>query len=140
MDQIMSDRIAPTAIRLAFLWTSLMFLYIYNDYFMLYMPGEISGMEAGRIGPLGAASEPVMVGVSLMLATPALMIALSVLLPRQVARVANVTFGAAYTIIEILTLSSPHLFYKIVVGMEIVCTLGIIVLALRWPKQAAHEV
>lgn len=126
--------IAPNAIKLAFMWTSLMFLYIYNDYFMLYMPGEIEAMQAGRIGPLGAATETVMVGVSTMLAIPALMIGLSVLLPRQISRWLNVVFGVVYTAIEALTLTSPHLFYKIVVALEIAVTLGIVALALRWSK------
>jgi len=124
--------IAPNAIKLAFMWTSLMFLYIYNDYFMLYMPGEIEAMQAGRIGPLGAATETVMVGVSTMLAIPAMMIGLSVLLPTQISKWLNVVFGVVYTAIEVLTLTSPHLFYKIVVALEITVTLGIVVLAWRW--------
>ena len=129
----MSGSLAPTAIRLALLWTSLMFLFIYNDYFMLYMPGEIAGMQAGRIGPLGEATVPVMVGVSLMLAIPALMIGLCVLIPRQICRWLNV--GVA---IELITLTSPHLFYKIVVALEIVVTVGIVAMALRWPKDAGQ--
>lgn len=127
---------ATTAIKLALSWTSLMFLYIYNDYFMLYMPGQIEGMAAGRLGPLGVATEPVMVGVSLMLAIAALMIALSVLLPGQISRWLNVVLGAAYTAIEVLTLTSPYLFYKIVVVLEIIITLGIVAIAWRWPKES----
>lgn len=128
----MPNAIAPTAIKLALMWTSLMFLYIYNDYFMLYMPGEIEGMQAGRIGPLGAATDQVMVGVSIMLAIPALMIALSVLLPRRWSRWLNVGFAVVYTLIEVLTLTSPHLFYRIVVVLEIIMSLAILALALRW--------
>jgi hypothetical protein len=116
------------------MWASLMFLYIYDDYFMLYMPGEIEAMLAGRIGPLGAATETVMVGVSTMLAIPALMIGLSVLLPSQISRWLNVVFGLVYTAIEALTLTSPHLFYKIVVALEIAASVGIVALALLWPK------
>lgn len=127
---------ATTAIKLALMWTSLMFLYIYNDYFMLYMPGQIEGMAAGRLGPLGAATESVMVGVSLMLTITALMIALSVLLPSQISRWLNVVLGAAYTAIEVLTLTSPYLFYKIVVVLEILLTLGIVAIAWRWPRES----
>ena len=126
------DNAIATPIKLSLLWTSLMFLYIYNDYFMLYMPGEIAGMQAGRIGPFGQASEAVMVGLSLMLAIPALMIALSSLAARPFSRWLNVALGAAFTGIEILTLTSPHLFYKIVVGLEIATSMTIVILALRW--------
>lgn len=125
---------APTPLKLALLWATLMFLYIYNDYFSLYRPGEIAGMMAGRIGPLGEATEGVLVGVSLMLAIPALMIALSVLLPAAASRWLNVGFGAIYTVIEALTLTADALFYRIVVVMEIAVTLTIVTLALRWPR------
>jgi hypothetical protein len=125
---------APTPLKLALLWTTLMFLYIYNDYFSLYRPGEIEGMMAGRIGPLGEATEGVLVGVSLMLAIPALMIALSVLLPAPASRWLNAGFGAIYTAIQALTLTGDALFYRIVVVMEIAVTLTIVTLALRWPK------
>ncbi len=65
---------APTKVRLALLWTSLTFLYINNDYFSLYTPGTIADMTAGRLGTLGQASAGVLVGVSMMLAIPALLI------------------------------------------------------------------
>jgi hypothetical protein len=35
-------------LKLAALWTSLMFLIIYLDYFHLYMPGSIEGILAGK--------------------------------------------------------------------------------------------
>ena len=79
-----------------------------------------------------------MVGVSLMLAIPALMIGLSVLLPGQISRWLNVAVGVAYTAIELLTLSSPHLFYKIIVLLEIAATLGIVVMAWRGLKETGR--
>ena len=36
-------------LKLAALWASFMFLYIYVDYFALYMPGKIEGILAGKI-------------------------------------------------------------------------------------------
>jgi len=61
---------APINLKLATLWASLMFLYIYNDYFSRYTPGTIAEMSAGRLGPLGPASPGVLAGVSIMLAVP----------------------------------------------------------------------
>ena len=34
--------------KLAALWTSFMFLYIYVDYFHLYMPGTLEDLLAGK--------------------------------------------------------------------------------------------
>ena len=126
----------PTNIKLSLLWTALMFLYIYNDYFSMYMPGSIEDMLAGRMGPLGEATETIMVAVSLMLAIPALMIYLSAALPPAASRVLNIILGLAYTVVQILTFFGSALFYQIVVGLEVAVTLLIVWTALTWPKEA----
>jgi hypothetical protein len=133
----LEDRRAGPKLTLALLWTSLMFLYIYNDYFSLYLPGTIEGMSAGRIGPLGEATELVLVAVSLLLAIPALMIFLSVSLPAPISRWLNVVMGLAYSVVEVLTFAGPALFYQIVVALEIVLTVIIVWTALRWPRSGA---
>ena len=126
----------PTNVKLSLLWTALMFLYIYNDYFSMYMPGSIEDMLAGRMGPLGEATETIMVAVSLMLAIPALMIYLSAALPPAASRVLNIILGLAYTVVQILTFFGSALFYQIVVGLEVAVTLLIVWTALTWPKEA----
>ncbi|MEM6745986.1 MAG: DUF6326 family protein [Pseudomonadota bacterium] len=126
-----------TPIHLALLWAALMGLYIYNDYFMLYMPGTLDDMSSSTMGPLGPATDQVMVGVSLLLAIPALMIYLSVGLPAVLSKWLNVLFGVAYTAVEALTFVGSPLFYQIVVALEIAVTALIVVTALRWPKTDA---
>ena len=125
---------APTKLKLALLWVSLMFLYIYNDYFSLYTPGTIAAMTAGRLGPIGQASAGTLAALSIMLAIPALMIFLSVSLPPIVSRWINVILGVAYTAIEALTYPHSALFYRIVVVLEITLTVLIVWYALRWPR------
>ncbi len=80
------------------------------------------------------ATETVKAGVSLMLAIPARMIALSVILAPPLSRRLTIIFGLAYTGIEVMTLTSPHLFYKVVVVSEVFTSLAIVALAARWPK------
>jgi hypothetical protein len=127
---------APTSVKIALLWTSLMFLYIYNDYFSMYTHGTIEDMVAGRLGPLGEATEAVLVGVAIMLAIPALMIFMSVAIWPPASRWLNIILGLAYTAIEALTLPGSPLFYQIVVVLEIALTALIVWHALRWPKHA----
>ncbi len=129
----------PVNFKLALLWASLMFLYIYNDYFSMYLPGTIEGMDAGKMGPLGDATELVLVSVSILLAVPALMIFLSAALPPTFSRWLNVFLGLVYTVIEVLTLFGSALFYQIVVVLEIAVTLLIVWYAVRWPKQAEAD-
>lgn len=129
----------PVNIKLALLWASLMFLYIYNDYFSMYLAGTIEGMSAGQMGPLGEATESVLVGVSILLAIPALMIFLSASLRPTYSRWLNILLGLAYTIVEVMTFLGSALFYQIVVGLEISLTTLIVWYAVRWPDQATAE-
>ena len=132
----LEDLKTPTGVKLALLWASVMFLYIYNDYFSLYTPGTVDGMAKGSLGPLGHATDSVLVGLAVMLAVPSLMIFLSAGLVPQVSRWLNVGLGLVYTAIEVLTLFGSPLFYEIVVIVEIVLTATIVAYALRWPRHA----
>ncbi len=40
-------------LKMSALWSSVMFCYIYADYFGLYVPGSLQRMLAGKMGPLG---------------------------------------------------------------------------------------
>lgn len=128
-----------TEIKLSLMWASLMSLYIYNDYFSMYLPGSIEDMSAGRMGPLGEATDAILVSVSLMLAIPALMIFLSAALAPTASRWLNILFGLAYTIIEALTFFGSALFFQIVVALEVVVTAMIVWIALRWPKEQSSR-
>ncbi|HEX7679119.1 MAG TPA: hypothetical protein VF713_13395, partial [Thermoanaerobaculia bacterium] len=46
-------------IKLSALWASVMFCYIYADYFGLYVPGALQKMLNGRMGPLGPTTQGV---------------------------------------------------------------------------------
>ena len=113
-----------------------MFLYIYNDYFSLYTPGTVGSMAKGDLGPMGHATDGVLVGLAILLAVPSLMIFLSAGLNPRISRWLNVALGLAYTGIEGLTLLGSPLFYRIIVLAEIALTLLIVFYALRWPTRA----
>lgn len=76
---------APVRIRLAALWASLTFCYLYGDYFGLYRPGKLQGMLDGA-GPVGPASQGSLLFVAALLMIPGLMVALSILLPWRATR------------------------------------------------------
>lgn len=64
-------------IKLAVLWTTLMFLYIYADYFRLMTPEKLERMMNLQT-PIGPTSPGILVIFSVILIVPALMIFLSV--------------------------------------------------------------
>lgn len=130
----LEDRKLPVRAVLAALWASTMFCYLYCDYFELYTPGKLRGMLEGRMGS-GPATQGVLAGVSLMMAIPSLMVALSLLLPAGLCRWANLLFGAAFTaLMTMLALQTPWLFYRGFAVLEAALTATIVVQAWRWPR------
>lgn len=129
------DKGVDRRIKLAALWTSVMFCYLYADFFGLFWPGQLATMNKGIIPPFGQATDGVLVFVSAMMAIPSLMIALSVLLPRRVARPINIAAGLLYSaIISVTMWTSAHFIFFGVI--EIALTLTVVVLAWRWPAAA----
>ncbi len=130
---------APTKIKLAALWASTMFCYAYGDYFGLYVTGTLADINRGIMGPLGQATPGVLIGVSLMMAIPSLMVTLSLLLPARICRWTCVILGIVYTGIMAVSLPGSELFYKMLGIIEIGLTLTITVVAFRWPGGVGHE-
>lgn len=132
----LQDVTIPVKLKLSALWASVMFCYIYADYFGLYVPGALSEMLAGRIGPLGPVTQQVLLGTSLVLAIPSVMIFLSVALTPTLNRWLNITCGVIYTLIILVTMWRWAFF--IVYGVIEVALTGLIVrYAWTWPKQEA---
>jgi Family of unknown function (DUF6326) len=117
------------------LWSSVMFFYIYGDYFELYQPGKLQQMIAGRM-PFGAISQGVLMGMAAVMVIPSLMPFLSLVLPAGVNRWANILFGAVYTLIMILAIRGGWHFYVSFGLIEITLTLLIVWYAWTWSKQS----
>ena len=127
-----------TRIKLAALWASVMFCYIYADFFGLFSPGQLAAMNQGMIPPLGRSSDGVMIFVSAMMAIPSVMIFLSVVLPARPSRLLNIVVGTLYTgIIGITMWSGAHfIFYGVI---EIALTLTAVFLAWTWPREGGDR-
>ena len=130
---------APAKVKLAALWASTMFCYIYGDYFGLYVAGTLADMNHGIMGPLGRATPAVLTSVSLMMAVPSLMVALSLLLPARICRWACIVLGLFYTAIMAVSLPSSEPFYKVLAAIEMVLTLAITLVAARWPREVRRD-
>ena len=123
-------------LKISAIWASVMFCYIYADYFGLYVPGALQGMLAGKMGPLGPTTQGVLVGTSVMMAIPSVMIFLSLALKANVSRWLNVVFGVIYTVIILITMWN-WAFYIFWGVIEIVLTGLVVWYAWTWPTQQA---
>ena len=123
-------------IKLAFLWSSVTFLYIYGDYFELYVPMKIAGIIDGT----SMLDSPIKLFLaSLLLAIPAFMICLSILLKPLSNKWLNIVFGIFFTAIMLLiavtSISEWRAFYVFYAIVESLITALITWTAFNWPKQ-----
>ncbi len=99
--------------KLAALWASFMFLYIYVDYFHLYMPGMLSDLLAGKVFTFDI-SQTFLFIVMILVAIPAFMIFLSVALPNRINRWVNPIVAAIYIPYMLFNLVGeawPHMYF-----------------------------
>ncbi|RCR66151.1 DUF6326 family protein [Larkinella punicea] len=121
-------------LKLATLWTSLMFLLIYLDYFHLYMPSKIEDILKGRVFEFDITKVFLLAALSLV-TIPALMIFLSVALPAKVNRWANIITAAVNIPFILFNLAGEawiHMVFGAVVEVVLLCL--IIRYAWKWPR------
>ena len=126
-------------IKLSALWASVMFCYIYADYFGLWKPGTLQEMLSGKMGPLGPTTQRILLGTSIMMAIPSVMVFLSLVLTPRLSRWLNVIFGVIYTLIILLTIPGEWVFYVFFAVVEMVLTLFIVWYAWTWPKAISKQ-
>lgn len=119
-------------LKLAALWAGLMFLYIYVDYFALYMPGKIEDILKGRVFVFDITQGFLLAALASM-TIPALMIYLSVALPAKVNRWANLiiaTLYIPYTLFNLAGEAWMHMLFAAAVEVVLLCK--IIRYAWKW--------
>ncbi len=127
-----------TKTKLSVLWTSVTLCYLYGDYFELYVPQKIEGLINGE----NLLDNPTkLFGASVLLAIPALMVMLSLLLKPKISRWLNIIFGIFFTGIMVLiactNTKSWYTFYVFLAIVESLVTLQIVWYAWKWPKQVS---
>ena len=124
-------------LKLAALWASFMFLYIYVDYFHLFMPGSLEDLLAGKVFVFEITQAFLLAGLA-SVTIPALMIFLSVALSAKVNRWTNIIVATVYIPFTLFNLAGEawmHMVFGAVV--EVVLLLLIIRYSWKWPKQQA---
>lgn len=124
-------------LKLAALWTSLMFLIIYLDYFHLYMPGSLKDLIAGKVFVFDITQGFLLIALAIV-AIPALMIFLSVALPPKVNRWINIIIAAVNIPLILFNLAGEAWLHMVVGAVvEVVLLCLIIRYAWKWPRVGA---
>ena len=122
-------------IKLSALWASVTLCYLYGDYFELYVPGKVEGLLNGK----NLLNNPTnLFAATLVLAIPALMVCLSVILKPAISKWLNIIVAIFFTAIMVLiaftSISPWRTFYVFLAIVESVITSLIVWYAFKWPK------
>ena len=121
-------------LKLATLWASFMFLYIYVDYFHLYMPGSIKDILAGKVFVFDISYIFLLIAM-INVTIPTLMIFLSVALPAKVNRWTNIivaTVFIPYMLFNLVGEAWVHMYFA--AAIEVVLLGLIIRYAWKWTR------
>ena len=126
-------------IKLAALWTSVVFCYLYGDYFELYVPEKVNSLLTGE----NILDSPTKLLIaSIVLAIPSIMIALSIILKPKINRILNIVFGTLFTLMMVLiainSLTAWYSFYVFLAILESLITFLIVVYAWKWPRKISE--
>ncbi len=122
--------------KLSALWATVTFCYLYGDYFELYVPGQTEGLVNG----MNLLNSPVkLFASSVLLAIPALMVFLSLVLKPLLNKRLNIVLGIFFTaimvLLGILSIEPWRAFYVFLAILESIITSTIVWYAIKWPRQ-----
>ena len=121
-------------LKLATLWASFMFLYIYVDYFHLYMPGSLKDILVGKVFVFDISYVFLLIAM-VFVTIPTLMIFLSVALPARANRWTNIIVATVFIPYMLFNLAGEawvHMYFAAAVEVVLLCL--IIRYAWKWPR------
>ena len=116
-----------------------MFLYIYVDYFHLYMPSALEDILAGKLFVFKITQVALLAGLA-SVTIPALMISLSIILATKVNRWTNIIVATVYipfTLFNLAGLAWIHMVFGAVIEVILLCL--IIRYAWKWSKEESSS-
>jgi hypothetical protein len=135
-DQVIET--SPLKARISVLWVSATLLYLYGDVIAFYVPGGLQRIIDGKLGNW-TVTPTWLLGVAVLMSTPSVMAALTLLLKPVASRWLNVVMGSAYTVLILFTMidawKSGSYFYIYLGVVEVVLTSLVVWYALRWQRQ-----
>lgn len=130
----LEDPKVSVKLKLAALWAGFMFLYIYVDYFALYMPDKIEDILNEKVFVFDI-TQGFLLTALVSVTIPALMIFLSVALSAKVNRRTNIIIAAVYIPYSLFNLAGEawiHMIFGAVTEVVLLCL--IIRYAWKWPR------
>lgn len=132
--KVLQDNTVSVKLKIGSIWVSFMFLYVYVDYFHLYMPNKIEEIQRGKVFLFDITQGFIFTALSLA-TIPILMIFLSVTLKAKANRLINLIIATTlipYMLLNLAGEAWPHMIFAAVVEITLLCL--IIYFAWKWPS------
>lgn len=127
--------IVNVRLKIAALWTSMLFVFAYVDLFSLYRSDVRADIEAGEIAGFDI-NQAFLLGTTVYIVIPSLMVAGSVILPSRVSRSANIVLGCLYALTIVAGAIGEWNYYIFGSAVEIALLAAIVYYAWTWPRAA----
>ena len=121
-------------IKVSALWTAMLFIYVYVDLFSLYRADIRADIEAGEIFAF-TIGQGFLLGVTIYVVIPSLMVFLSLVLSARVARMVNIVVAVLYAVtIAGGAVGESNYYYILGSLIEAALLAGVVYYAWTWPK------
>lgn len=121
-------------VKIAALWTAMLFVFVYVDLFSLYRADVRADIEAGKMFAF-TIGQGFLLGVTIYVLLPSLMVFLSLALPVRVSRMANIALAVLYAVTVAGSAIGESNYYYILGSLsEAVLLAGVAYYAWTWPK------
>jgi len=120
-------------IKIAALWASMLFIFAYVDLFSLYRADVRADIEAGEIFAF-TIGQGFLLGVTVYIVVPSLMVFLSLVLPVPVTRTANIVVAVIYAVTVAGGAIGEWNYYVLGSLVEAALLAGVVYYAWTWPK------
>lgn len=133
--KVLEDAKVNVKLKISALWAAVMLLFAYGDIFGYFRTGFIQGVMAGTVAG-NQINQVFMMGISVYVAIPSLMVFLSLVLKPQVNRWANIILGILYPVTILLScIGETWANYIFLSILESVLLLLVVWYAWTWPRQ-----
>ena len=122
-------------IMISALWTTMLFVFAYIDIFGLFRPDVRAEIEAGQVGGF-AINQSFLLGTTVYIAFPVLMIFGALVLRAKVSRVANIALSIIYSVTIVAASIGEWGYYILGTVIEVALLAAIAYYAWTWPKVA----
>lgn len=137
---MLEDRRVNVKAKLALLWVSLMFFYIYNDVFSFFQPGHVAELVEGQLEGVQF-TQTVLFGAAVLMAFPSFMVLLSLTLRARANRLVNIIVGILHIIVLVGTQfvgeGGVWFYWRLYELLEALFLALIIWTAWKWPRSTA---